>query len=160
MGIALQRASSALVASEQTLNQSLEELNANKEKTEARLKSLEDSVGQAQKELNQVSVPFSWMPMHVQSFVKAFPALCALAFFILAIRFARLKLRSRLIRQMSHARIKEHDVELALCVPNITLGFLSPMTTQSLWQLRLLSVSVPLLTLAFLGFVLRRVQFS
>jgi len=99
--------------------------------------------------------------MNVRTFVKAFPALCTLAFFILAIRFARLsKLRLRLIWEMSQARLKEQDIELALCVPNITLDFLSPVTMESARRWRVLGVLVPLLILVFLVFVLLRIQLS
>ncbi len=157
----LQQASMALVASEQTLNQSLEELNQNEQRVEELIKSLQDGMGEVEKELTQISVPFSWMPMNVQTFVMAFPAFCSLAFFILAIRFARLsKLRLRLIREMSQADMKDKDIELALCVPNIMLDFLSPVTLESPWRSRVVGALVPLLILVFLGFILLRIQLS
>ncbi len=159
--VPLRRPTLVLSDTERALEQNLEKLIASKQNAEERIQKLQDGVGEVQKELARVSVPFNWMPMNMSTFARAFPVLATLAFLILAVRFEKMsRFRLRLIREMSEAQVKTADFELALSVPDVTLDFLSLPRTDGTLRAKAFSAFVALALLGFLNLVLLRIYQS
>jgi hypothetical protein len=150
-----------LSAAQEALTNSLKQLNESAQETQKSLTSLENRIGEAEKELARLSVPISWLPLDAHSFVACLPALSALAFFFLALRLTRLsKFRQRLISEMAQARAADREIHLALWVPNTVADLVFSPQAGPGSQLRFFRGLAALPILAFLAFLLLRLHAS
>ena len=112
----------ALVASATRLDATVAGIKASLAPVEERVRRLEDPIGKADRQLTQLSVPFTWIPVEPRMFVLFYPTVFAALVALSALRAVRLAhLRARLRARLEDRGLSKEQVALATAVPDATM---------------------------------------
>jgi len=142
------------------LDQSISDFQDKQKLVREEINVLEHQFADVEKQLAQISQPLKWLPLEIHKFVRLYPTLFAILFFVLSLRFARLsELRNRLYQELRNRRLAEKDINFAVCVPDSTLDIFGGFKPGS-WFSRGARLSSPVVILAFLVAATWRIEGS
>ncbi len=111
-----------LVTSATTLDAGITKIKAALVPVEDRIRKLEVQINNADKQLTQLSLPFTWIAVEPRMFVLCYPTIFAALVMLSMLRAVRLaSLRSRLRTRLEERGVSKEDVVLAMSVPDATI---------------------------------------
>ncbi len=146
----LNSAHERIVAVAEKLDQSINALKIEQTAAREEIQRLEEQFTEVEAQLTKISQPLKWLPLEVDRFVRLYPTIFAVLFFILAMRFGRLsRLRNRLYQELKDRAMTEKEISFALMVPESTLDPFGDIGPGS-WAARGVRLIVPVALAAFL----------
>ena len=112
----------ALVASATQLSAAVDKIKDSLISVEEQIRKLEDRIGKADKQLTQLSLPFTWIPVEPRMFILLYPTVFAALVTLSVLRGVRLaRLRSRLRMRLEDRGLSKEQLALAISVPDATI---------------------------------------